>query len=206
MDEIRKVFGPQDRQWAGEIIPYLKRVAQAGWHFLLGKVGVDAGRQAGRSTKVEMRIQAVDDTTPMKLTVGRLQNGVPVAILQLYGVLYAPQSAAVMARVRELYEDGTCHLILDLSQVSAISSVGAFTLRNLARLLGGQIPLDPEAGWGALHAMADCNDMLPLRNFKLLKPQPVVQERLAEIGLLDHLEIYLDLMHAVQAMDQPTSR
>lgn len=133
----------------------------------------------------------------MNITVSQAQGKVPVAILQPHGDLDASNYQALIDRAQELYQAGTRDILLDLSDTSYMSSSGIVALQSIAALLRGEEPPDPEAGWGALHAVQRDRDSGFQKHLKLLSPQPRVDNVLDMVGFKRFLEIYDDLENAV---------
>jgi anti-anti-sigma regulatory factor len=84
-------------------------------------------------------------------------------------------------------------VILDMRDITQVSSAGLMALHSIAVLFRGQIPPDPEAGWGALHTVAeDVNQGLQCY-VKLFAPQPQVRQVLNLVGFTMFFEILGDL-------------
>src|SRR5262249_4051130 len=60
-----------------------------------------------------------------------------------------------------------------------------------------RIPPDPEAGWSALHAIAEERSDMFHKHFKLLAPQPQVAWTLVRAGFTAFLEVYADRAAAI---------
>ena len=60
---------------------------------------------------------------------------------------------ALVDEVRGLYDGGSRHLLVDLTDLTYLASSGLVALTSIVRIMRGEPPLDPEAGWGALHSM-----------------------------------------------------
>ncbi len=132
----------------------------------------------------------------LNITVEQETGDVPVAVMRLEGELDAASYLSVIDRARELQGDGTRHLVLDLSDLAYMGSSGLFAIHSIATLLRGEEPPDPDAGWGAIHAM-DRGGSEKVDNLKLLNPQPQVDRVLERSGLKRFFETYTDRAQAV---------
>lgn len=132
----------------------------------------------------------------LNITVEQENGDVPVAVMGLEGELDAASYLSVIDRARELQQEGTRHLVLDLSNLGYMGSSGLFAIHSIATLLRGEEPPDPEAGWGAIHAM-DRGGSEKVGNLKLLNPQPQVDRVLERSGLKRFFETYTDRAQAV---------
>ena len=65
-----------------------------------------------------------------------------------------------------------------------------------ALLRGEEIP-DPEVGWGAIRAIDRDRERGFQQHFKLLNPQPRVDQVLEMVGFKRFLEVYTDLDAAI---------
>ena len=133
----------------------------------------------------------------MNITVVQYQGRVLVTLLRLAGTLDGSSYLDLIARAKKLYAGGTRHMVIDLAEVTHLSSAGALAVHQVAMLLRGETPPDPEAGWQAFHAMAeDLNSGIQPR-IKLLRPQPQVLQALERAGLTALIEIASDLDAAI---------
>ena len=119
-----------------------------------------------------------------------------VAVMRLEGELDAATYLDVIERGRQLAAEGTRNVVLDLGDLSYMGSSGLFAIHSLATLLRGEEPSDPEAGWGAIHSMADRGSETA-ETLKLLNPQPQVDRVLERSGLKRFFETYTDRAAAI---------
>lgn len=137
----------------------------------------------------------------MEISHEFVQANVPVTIMKLKGELDATNYLEVTKEAQTLVQGGATNMLLDLSDMTFISSSGLVTLHNIAMLMRGQQPHDPEEGWGTLGAIA--NDVEAgggyERHFKLLQPQPQVQKALRVTGFDQILESFADRASALAA-------
>ena len=89
----------------------------------------------------------------MQTTVERVEARVSVTVLALSGELDASNYLRLVDDVRPLYDAGARALLLDMAELSFISSSGLVSLYSILKVMQGQEPPDPEYGWSALHSM-----------------------------------------------------
>ncbi|MEO7912152.1 MAG: STAS domain-containing protein [Roseiflexaceae bacterium] len=135
----------------------------------------------------------------MKITVVQYQGRVLVGLLRLAGRLDGTSYLDLVASAKKLYTNGARHIIIDLAQLSHLSSAGLLAIHQVVVLLRGEMPLDPEMGWAALRALAEDLDAGIQPRIKLLAPQPHVQQALERAGLTALIEIVTDLDTAIAA-------
>ena len=132
----------------------------------------------------------------LNIAVTHENGAAPVAVMRLEGELDAATYLDVIARARQLAEQGTSRLVLDLGELTYMGSSGLFAIHSIALLLGGEQPPDPEAGWGAIHAM-DRDGREAVRNVKLLNPRPAVDRVLERSGMKRFFETHTDRAAAI---------
>ena len=142
----------------------------------------------------------------MNITVVQYQGRVQIALLRLAGTLDGASYLDLIARAKQLYASGTRHMIVDLAQISRLSSAGVLALHQIVVLLRGEMPLDPETGWAAFHALADdlASGIQP--RIKLLAPAPQAHQVLERAGLTALIEIVTDLDTAIAAFAPTPAR
>ena len=96
----------------------------------------------------------------MALTIGvdRVEGDPPVAVVTLDGELDASNFERLIEEVRALYDAGARGLVFDPGGLTFMASSGLFALHSAVRIMRGETPPDPEAGWGALHEVAGDHD------------------------------------------------
>jgi anti-sigma B factor antagonist len=115
----------------------------------------------------------------LETTVERVEGPVPVTVLALDGELDASNFEGLIDEVRRLYDGGARRLLIDLADLRFMASSGLVALHSIVRIMHGEPPPDPEAGWSALHA-----DMGGRQTeVQLCAPQPAVERVLSRTGL-----------------------
>lgn len=136
----------------------------------------------------------------MDINVQQVPGDVPVSILKLNGELDAANYLVVIDQVKQIYADGTERLVIDLSDVSFLSSSGLVALHSAALLMRGDQPPSPEAGWAAYHAIASDVEGGFENCCVLFNPQGRARKTLQMTGFDGFLHIFDDLDEAVAAL------
>ena len=134
----------------------------------------------------------------MKITISHENARVPVAVMKLEGELDAASYLDVIASAHQLVEQGTRHILLDLEELTYMGSSGLFALHSMAMLLRGEVPPNPEDGWGAVHSM-DRPDSDAVESVKLLDPQPQVDRVLERTGMKRFFETFTNRAAAMRS-------
>ncbi|MBK7454501.1 MAG: hypothetical protein IPJ46_12505 [Anaerolineales bacterium] len=89
----------------------------------------------------------------MTISVSQKQGRVPVTIIGLDGRLDGMNYQQLIDKGHELYKSGVRDLLLDLTDLTYISSAGMVAFHNLALLMRGEQPPSPDQGWSAYRKM-----------------------------------------------------
>ncbi len=118
--------------------------------------------------------------------------------MTLTGELDASNYLRLVDDVRPLYGAGVRHLLLDLTDLTFISSSGLVSLYSIEKVMQGQEPPDPEYGWGALHEIGRAVDDGMIQSaVQLCGVQPGVREVIERTGLDRLFRIHPDRATAV---------
>ncbi len=126
----------------------------------------------------------------MEISVSQEHGRVPVTVMSIQGEINAETSDEFLAAVRQAYAGGACDLLLDLSQVTYISSWGIRALSEAYSMLRGR------EGQGHEAAAAPGGVS---KHLKLLSPTTQVRKVLETAGLDMYLESFTDKKRAVAA-------
>jgi len=135
----------------------------------------------------------------MQITVLNEQGKVPVTILQLAGQLDGQTYQDLIAKALDITNDGAKNVILDMGELTYISSAGLVSLHTIAMLLRGEAPPDPEQGWAALKSLDGAGDSNMEKNVKLLNPRPEIVSVLDMVGFSAFFEIFTDKQKALDS-------
>lgn len=140
----------------------------------------------------------------MDITVMHFQGRLLITLLRLRGELNGSSYLDLIERARHAHTTGTRHVILDLSDVTHIGSAGLVALHQVAAILRGETPPDPENGWEAFRAVAEDLARGAQPRLKLVGPRPEVERALARAGFTDYLEVCVDVEAALAAFMSAT--
>lgn len=118
----------------------------------------------------------------MTIDVERVEGNPPVSVIALEGELDASNYEQVIDAVRRAYDSGARGLVFDLTGLSFMASSGLFALHSAFRIMRGETPPDPEAGWGALHEMASDHDAEG-GHVRIAGPQEAIARVLERTGM-----------------------
>ena len=85
----------------------------------------------------------------MEIKSNTVPDSPTIAILDLNGELDASNYLDVIDHVRDLYKAGARQLVIDLSDVTFLSSSGLVSLHSAALVMRGEEPPSPDLGWSA---------------------------------------------------------
>lgn len=135
----------------------------------------------------------------MDISVSQAQGNVPVTIIKLDGQLDGQNYQELISRARELYTAGARDFVLDLSDLSYISSAGLVALHSVALLVKGEELPDPEQGWSAYRSMGRTSSSGVQTHLKLLNPREEVRNVLDMVGFVNVFQIFTDLDEAIKS-------
>lgn len=135
----------------------------------------------------------------MEMKSSAVSGSPSIVILDLDGELDASNYLDVIDRVRQLYAGGTRQLVIDLSDLTFLSSSGLVSLHSAALVMRGEEPPSPELGWSAFHAIATDVEQGFEACCKLVNPRGRVLKTLEMTGFNTFLEIFDDTDAAVHS-------
>ena len=133
----------------------------------------------------------------MEIIISQNQDTSPVSIMQLRGALDGSTYEQFITEAQKLYDAGTRNLILDMNELTFLSSAGLAALHRIARVFRGEDRSTLEEGWAALHAMGNDRDSGLQKHIKLLNPSERVQEVLDMVGFKAFFEIHTEIHPAM---------
>ena len=127
----------------------------------------------------------------LNINVTQSQGNVPVTVMHLKGHLHGETEGLLLERARQSIQDGSKHILLDLSGVDVLTSAGLRAIHNIFNLLTPQ---------GDVEVIRQHRDE-PYKSpyFKLLCPNPQIYYVLNIAGFLQNIPIYNDMEEAVQS-------
>ncbi|HSJ87663.1 MAG TPA: STAS domain-containing protein [Anaerolineales bacterium] len=112
-----------------------------------------------------------------------------VTVLHLNGQLDGSTESQLLEAARQAHEEGAKHLLLDLSELTILTSAGLRAIQNILRLFTPQEDKDLIRRHG--------EEPYKSPYFKLVCPNPQIYYILNISGFLQNLLIYNDLNEAV---------
>lgn len=135
----------------------------------------------------------------MEISVAQAQGKVPVSIIKIKGDLDASSYLNLVETAQKLYESGAKNLLLDLTDLSFISSAGLASLHIVAKMFRGGKVNTEESGWVTFKSIDRDRDSGVQRYVKLFNPSSDVNNVLDTVGFKQIFEVHTDLDEAVQS-------
>ena len=135
----------------------------------------------------------------MDISVSQMQGKVPVSVVKLDGQLDGQNYQDLIGKAQELYKAGGRDFLIDLSDLTYISSAGLVALHSIALLLKGEELPDTDQGWAAYRSMGRTSSAGLQTHVKLLRPRDEVKGVLDMVGFTNVFEIFTDLDEAVKS-------
>lgn len=120
-----------------------------------------------------------------------------ILILKPVGELDGQTYQELISKAKESYQTGARNMLLDLSELSYISSAGLVALHFIALLTRGESVPDTENGWAALKSAERSRTDGIQKNVKLLNPREEILKVLDMVGFTTFFEIYTDRQKAI---------
>ena len=135
----------------------------------------------------------------MNISISQVQGQVPVTVIKLDGQLDGQTFQDVILKAREAYEAGWRDFLIDMSDLTYISSAGLVALHSVALLSRGEQLPDTESGWSAYRSMGRSKEAGLQQHMKLLNPREEVRSVMDMVGFGNVFEIFTDLDEAVKS-------
>lgn len=135
----------------------------------------------------------------MDISVSQEQGKVPVTVIKLDGQLDGQTYQDLIAKAREVYESGTRDFVIDLADLTYVSSAGLVALHTVALLARGAALPDADAGWSAIRSLGGASKDGKQEHVKLANPHEEVMSVLEMVGFSSAFEIFNDLDEAVKS-------
>jgi anti-anti-sigma factor len=133
----------------------------------------------------------------MNIKVSKAEGRVPVTIIGLAGELDGQTYTQLIDKARELFTEGARDFLLDLSDLTYISSAGLVALHSMALLTNGEQLPDTEAGWSTYRSVK--NSATLQTHIKLLNPRDEVRSVLEMVGFDRVFSVFSDMEEAVKS-------
>ncbi|HET6596763.1 MAG TPA: STAS domain-containing protein [Anaerolineales bacterium] len=135
----------------------------------------------------------------MNISVSQTSGRVPVTVIKLDGQLDGQNFQELISKAQELHGAGARDFLLDLSDLTYISSAGLVALHSVALMARGEQLPDLEGGWSAYRSMGRSGEAGVQKHVKLLNPRSEIMGVLDMVGFSSVFEIYTDREEAVNS-------
>ena len=132
----------------------------------------------------------------MEITISQPEGDIPVTVMGLQGAM---DGKTLVAEAQKLYDAGTRNLLLDMTELTFISSFGLSALHHIALVYRGEdqpIFKEDRAAMQAMRVEGKSGFQVH-EHVKLLNPSEAIQDVLDIVGFKAFFEIYTDLDEAV---------
>jgi len=127
----------------------------------------------------------------LSITASQVQGGVSATILHLNGQLDGSTEPQLLDRARQVREDGQQHMLLDLSNVSMLSSAGLRAIQSIFKLF------TPPGDVALMHQHGGEPYKSPY--LKLVCPNPQIYYVLNITGFMQNILVYNNMDDAVKS-------
>jgi anti-anti-sigma factor len=135
----------------------------------------------------------------MEISVSKQAGRVEVTVVRPNGQLDGQTYQELIGKAKELFAAGARNVLLDLSELTYISSAGLVALHTIALLLRGEAIPESEDGWASMRAVKKTTDEKLQEHMKLLNPRAQVLSVLEMVGFDRAFEIFSNLDEAVKS-------
>ena len=135
----------------------------------------------------------------MNISVSQASGNVPVTVIKLDGQLDGQNFQELISKAQELHGTGARDFLLDLSELTYISSAGLVALHSVALMARGEGLPDLESGWAAYRSMGRSGEAGVQKHVKLLNPRSEIMSVLDMVGFSRVFEIYTDREEALKS-------
>ncbi|MCK6538883.1 MAG: STAS domain-containing protein [Anaerolineales bacterium] len=130
----------------------------------------------------------------MEINVSIEQGREPIAVMRLRGEINASNFMEIVDKARELYNNPARSLIIDLGEVTGISSAGQAAIHKIALIYSGASHKVEEGENPDFTHSSNARTRV-----KLLNPRPEVEKTIEKAGLKLFFKVFDDLESAIQS-------
>ena len=134
----------------------------------------------------------------MNITTSNAVGRVKVTIIGLDGQLDGQTYQELIDKAKGLFEAGARDFVIDMSNLTYISSAGLVALHSVALLAKGEELPSTESGWSAYRSIKNSAASVQ-EHIKLLNPQDSVKSVLEMVGFDRVFSVFTDLDEAVKS-------
>ena len=128
----------------------------------------------------------------IQMDIETVQEPIQVTVLRPHGRIDGSNYESLVSKVNQLSAAGTRYVLLDMGDVTFLSSAGLVALHRIVLLLQGQKISEDQSGWDALAAIERDTGNEPQPYIKLLNPQPKVANTLQMAAMDRFFSIFND--------------
>jgi anti-anti-sigma regulatory factor len=133
----------------------------------------------------------------MEITTSLLRADPPVSLMKLRGEINASNYLQVVKKAQELFNNPAPNLIIDLGEVTDITSAGMVGIHKISLIYSG-VPLELDLE-GEDSRLDDTHSNKGRKYVKLVNPQPEVDKALHASGMKLFFKVFPDLDSALQS-------
>jgi len=134
----------------------------------------------------------------MDITTSKADGRVPVTVIRVDGQLDGQSYMELIDQAKALYKEGARDFLIDLTNLSYISSAGLVALHSIALLTKGEALPDTESGWSAYRSIKTTAASVQ-EHIKLLNPREEVKSVLEMVGFDRVFSVFTDLDEAIKS-------
>jgi anti-anti-sigma regulatory factor len=135
----------------------------------------------------------------MDIIVSKEKGREAVSVIKVVGQLDGQTYQQLIDVAREEFAAGSKNFLLDLSELTYISSAGLVSFHTLALILQGAALPNSEEGWNTLKSMDRTRESGKQKNIKLLNPQDQVTSVLEMVGFSALFDVFTDKQKAIDS-------
>ena len=135
----------------------------------------------------------------MEINISHEQGKAPVTVIKVAGQLDGQTYQKLIASAQEVIKAGSKNILLDMGELTFISSAGLVSLHVIALLLRGEAMPDLDHGWAALKSVNKSRESGMQQHVKLLNPRSEVVNVLDMVGFSTFFEIFDDKQKALES-------
>ena len=135
----------------------------------------------------------------MNISVSQAQGRVPITVIKLDGQLDGQTYQDLINKAKEAYAAGTRDFLVDISDLTYISSAGLVALHSMALLAKGEDLPDTDQGWSAYRSMGRTSGSGVQEHIKLLNPREEIKSVLDMVGFSNVFVTFTNFDQAVNS-------
>jgi len=133
----------------------------------------------------------------MEIKILQEQGRNDISVICVAGHLDGQSYQDLISAASKVVESGVKNILLDLSELTYISSAGLVSLHTIALMTRGEALPDLDQGWSTLKAMDRTRDGGMQKYLKLLNPRPEITKVLEMVGFSEFFEVFTDKQKAI---------